>query len=52
MQCDTQSGEALARVPSRQKVNAVAWHPKQSLLCVAADDRSASPQYLRFVCFA
>jgi hypothetical protein len=53
LQCDSELGEALVRVPCRYKLNALAWHPKlHNLLCVAVDDRSTSPQYLRFICFA
>lgn len=51
-QCDAESGEAVARVAGRQRLNAVAWHPKQALLCVATEDRLPSPQYLRFLSFA
>jgi hypothetical protein len=53
LQCDSELGEALVRVPCRYKLNALAWHPKlHNLLCVAVDDRSTSPQYLRIICFA
>ena len=51
-QCDAESGEAVVRVAGRQRLNAVAWHPKQALLCVAIEDRLPSPQYLRFLSFA
>mmetsp|Transcript_33488 Transcript_33488/g.66415 ORF Transcript_33488/g.66415 Transcript_33488/m.66415 type:complete len:113 (-) Transcript_33488:39-377(-) len=50
--CDSETGEVLTRVATRQKLNSLAWHPSQSLLCVAAEDKSASPQYLRFIRFA
>jgi WD40 repeat protein len=49
--CASDTGECVARVNNRFKVNGVAWHPKAPVLAVASDDRTLVPNVLRFLSF-
>eukprot|EP00981_Chlorochromonas_danica_P008617 scaffold2240_cov172-Ochromonas_danica.AAC.7 len=39
-QCETEEGEAVAKIPSRSKASAVSWNPRLPVLALTCEDKS------------
>ena len=51
LQCDSSTGECVAKIDLRFSGRELAWHPTENIIAVGVDDKGGAPASMRLITF-